>query len=302
MTWTRGLCRTIRPAVFIAIAVALAMPSRAADEATVAALAGQTHFHGIAIASADPLRLHLATHHGLWLVEADGTARRISNHGDDLMGFTPHPTDRATLFASGHPASGGNLGVIASSDGGRSWRKLADGVDGPVDFHQMDVSKADPAVIWGVHGGLQRSGDGGRSWRRVGPSPAGLIALAASRRDVDTLYAATRGGLLRSTDGGRSWRAAHPSLGAATAVHVTGDGEVLAFLAGVGLVRASETAGALTWRTVGGPAGGLYLLYLAAAGERRLAAVSYDMATKRQGVMVSEDGGARWRPLGAAMR
>ncbi len=79
------------------------------------------------------------------------------------MGFTPHPADESVLYASGHPAGGGNLGFIVSRDGGRGWSSLSPGVGGPVDFHQMDVSKADPSVIYGAHGGLQASRDGGRT-------------------------------------------------------------------------------------------------------------------------------------------
>jgi hypothetical protein len=43
------------------------------------------------------------------------------------MGFTPHPTNPSILYASGHPAGGGNLGFIASEDGGRSWSQAKDG-------------------------------------------------------------------------------------------------------------------------------------------------------------------------------
>ena len=302
MTRIRTFGRIASAALALAAALAVHAPARAAEDSTVSALSERTHFHGIAIAAVDPMRLHLATHHGLWLVEADGAARRISDHGDDLMGFTPHPTDASTLFASGHPAGGGNLGFVASTDGGVTWRKRGDGVGGPVDFHQMDVSKADPKVIWGVYHGLQRSDDGGRTWRRAGPAPAGIIALAASRRRADTLYAATRAGLLRSDDGGRSWTRAQAAASPATAVHVTGDGDVLAFLAGVGLLRASESDGPLEWRSVGEVPGGVYLLHLAAADARRLAAVSFDPRTRRQAVIVSADGGASWRRIGERPR
>src|SRR3546814_9470505 len=82
----------------------------------------------------------------------------------------------------------------------------------------MDVSKADPRVIYGVDGELQKSTDGGRSWSRVGPAPEGLIGLATSSIDADRLYATTRSGLLVSTDGGRGWRR---SQQLASMVHVT---------------------------------------------------------------------------------
>src|SRR3546814_20068354 len=85
------------------------------------------------------------------------------------MGFPPNPTDPDLLYASGHPAGGGNLGFIVSRDGGKSWSKLANGAGGPVDFHQMDVSKSDPAVVYGAFGDLQQSADGGRRWTAAGP-------------------------------------------------------------------------------------------------------------------------------------
>ena len=273
-------------------------------EVTVGALAGQTHFHGIAVDARDPSRLYLATHHGLFAVGPDGSAERISESRDDFMGFTPHPRDPATLYASGHPAGGGNLGFIGSSDGGRTWRRLSDGVGGPVDFHQMDVSKADPEIIYGVHHGLQKSADAGRSWRRVAPAPQGLIGLAASSRDVDTLFAATRQGLWRSTDGGRSWRAAHPARRAASMVHVTAAGDVYAFVAGTGLIRASEPAPTLgqelRWQVLNTGFGSDYILHFAVASRdpRRLYAVTLNPETHAQAVLASRDSGARWSKLG----
>ena len=206
--------RRLMYALIVTVAVAAAvgvMTGRleSASETTVSALAEKTHFHGIAVDLKDPSRLYLATHHGLHVVAPDGKAVRVSNTGDDFMRFTPHPADPATFYASGHPASGGNLGFIASSDGGKSWKKLADGVGGPVDFHQMDVSKANPNVVFGISGGLQVSKDSGRSWKMVGPAPKGTIDLAASARDANTLFAATQRGIVKSTDGGRSWKAAY---------------------------------------------------------------------------------------------
>jgi photosystem II stability/assembly factor-like uncharacterized protein len=152
--------------------------------------------------------------------------------------------------------------------------------------------------MYGVHGGLQRSGDGGRSWSVTGSPPQGLIAIAASARDADTLYAATQGGLLRSGDGGRSWGRAHPSPNPASVVHVAADGRVYAFLLGTGLVRAADAPGALSWQVVSGGFDG-YLMHLAvAAGGRRLFAVAMDPRTRRQSVTVSVDGGASWGKAG----
>jgi photosystem II stability/assembly factor-like uncharacterized protein len=276
----------------------VARPS-AAQETTVSALSRQTHFHGIAVARDDPSRLILATHHGLYVVSPDGTARLASKLRHDFMGFTPHPSNPATLYASGHPGTGGNLGFITSTDRGETWTKLSDGVDGPVDFHQMDVSKADPNVIYGVHGGLQRSADGGKTWRKVGPAPEGMVALATSTTSADTLFAATTKGLFNSADGGKTWRMAHILMRPVSMVHVTGRGEVYAFILGSGLVRAAESAP--NWETVSNGFGEDYVLHLADDPNSRdsLYVVTVNAKTHSQAVLHSRDGGRSWRQLGS---
>jgi hypothetical protein len=108
----------------------LADRSHSEPTTTLHELAQQTHFHGLAVDASDPGRLHLATHHGLWAVEPDGVVRRVSTTSDDFMGFTPHPVDPSVLYASGHPVGGGNLGFVASTDGGESWMQLAKGPAG----------------------------------------------------------------------------------------------------------------------------------------------------------------------------
>ena len=162
--------------------LAACFPAEAAT--TVYELAQVTHFHGLAVDAADSSRLYLATHDGPFIVEPeDGTAYPLSEIRHDLMGFTPDPRDPSILYASGHPAGGGNLGLIASGDRGRSWRQLAGGVGGPADFHQLAVSATDPRTIYGAYRGqLQVSPDGGRTWEVVGPTPEGLIDLAASSK------------------------------------------------------------------------------------------------------------------------
>jgi photosystem II stability/assembly factor-like uncharacterized protein len=286
----------------VAAAAVLASRSISVAETTVSDLTGETHFHGIAVDPRNPDRLYLATHHGLFAVGPDGVAQRISETEHDFMGFTPHPNDPEVLYASGHPAGGGNLGFIVSRDGGQSWAKLSDGVGGPVDFHQMDISKADPQVIYGVYGELQKSTDGGQSWSRVGPAPEGIIGLAASSIDADRLYAATRSGLLVSTDGGQSWRPAHDSQQLASMVQVTPGGAVYAFIADLGLLKAEEPG--FQWTPVSNDFGDTLVLHLAAGrgeeAQQRLYVVTFDPETRSQALYASRDGGRSWTRLGAA--
>jgi photosystem II stability/assembly factor-like uncharacterized protein len=266
-----------------------------AQTLALADLRAKTHIHGIAVDPKDGSRLYLATHHGFFTVSADGQATRVSRDSNDYMGFTPHPTDPSVLFASGHPAGGGNLGFIVSGDGGQSWRQLSTGVRGPVDFHQMDISKSDANVIYGAFGGLQVSHDGGKSWKLSGPLPDGLIDLAASAVATDRLYAATKGGLLYSEDAGTTWRPAHFRISAATMVQTGHKGELYAFIIGLGLLRTQEPE--LRWEIVNKSFGNRYLLHLAVdpSDPRRLYVVTNDKQ-----VLVSTDNGVSWVELGGA--
>jgi photosystem II stability/assembly factor-like uncharacterized protein len=298
MNWPFG--SSVPLALSVAVGSGLLATCSSAEASTTAyELAQVTHFHGIAVDLADTSRLYLATHDGLFLLEPDDTAQPISERRDDLMGFSPHPSDPSILYASGHPAAGGNLGFVVSTDGGRSWTQLAEGVDGPVDFHQLSVSPADPKTIYGTYAGqLQVSRDGGRSWEVVGPAPEGLIDLAASSKAPSRLYAATQAGLLKSEDGGLTWEKAYSVREPTTMVHVTPDGAVYAFVVGTGLIETLEPK--LTWQTIskGGFAGD-YVQHFAVdpMNHSNLYAITFNLQSKAQALLASKDAGETWEPL-----
>ena len=277
-----------------ALVLLAASSAQSAEGIPLAQLRQQTHFHGLAVDPTDRSHLYLATHHGFFRLAADGTATRVSEV-QDFMGFTPHPGDPKILYASGHPAGGGNLGFIVSTDGGATWTQLSPGANGPVDFHQMDVSPADPNVIYGAYGSIQVSRDGGRSWNETGAAPEGLIQLAASSIAADRLYAATKGGLLVSDDAGASWHAVGLGNVTVSAVRSTGDGRLLACVVGHGLLATAERDLA-TWVPLGSGRQEQILLHLAIdpADANRLYAITYD-----GDVIATADGGASWHPFDA---
>lgn len=248
-----------------------------------------SHIHGIGFDAANPGSVLLATHYGVYRARPDRTAETVSEDANDYMGFSIDPADAGRLLASGHPGQGGNLGVIASTDGGSTWTKISEGAEGPVDFHAMSFSPADPKVIYGLYGGIQVSRDGGVAWGMVGPGPEVVIDLAGSAIDTDTVYAGTTAGLMQSDDGGVSWSLIGPSGRAATMVETTGDGSLYVFFAGAGLYRLTKAS---SWQELATKFGERYIMHLAAdpTDPQHLVAV-----TEESTVLESRDGGATWQ-------
>ncbi|MBN9345812.1 MAG: exo-alpha-sialidase [Devosia sp.] len=265
--------------------------ANAAMAQDVVPLADVAHIHGVAFDARHPGQILLATHYGLYRSEAGGLARIVSQDGSDYMGFSVDPSDPGVLLASGHPAQGGNLGVIASNDGGITWSQRSPGASGPVDFHAMTVSRADPATICGLFGAIQVSRDGGKTWSVAGSAPERTIDLAASALDANTLYAGTVAGLAASSDGGATWRMRGEQV-PMTMVETAPDGRIYAFYAGVGLVSA-EPDGSV-WRLVNGDLGAHDFLHFAVDPDdaRHMAAVTQDSL-----ILESSDGGTSWSPF-----
>jgi photosystem II stability/assembly factor-like uncharacterized protein len=194
------------------------------------------------------------------------------------------------FYASGHPETGGNLGVLVSTDGAKTWKQVSAGVNGPVDFHSMDASPADPNVLYGHYGSIQVSRDAGKTWEITGRPPADTFDLAASAKDPNTVYAATRAGLMVSRDAGKTWQAASMVQRPATLVATTRNGTAYAFQVGTGLLRTTEPS--MAWQTVSNGFGNAVLLHLAVdpTTPERLYAV-----TDRSAILASQDGGKTWK-------
>ncbi len=248
-----------------------------------------SHAHGIAFATSPADGVILATHHGVYRVNEAGQAKLMSKP-DDFMGFTRVQNDR--FIASGHPAQGGNMGVLLSENGGADWDRIADGSNGPVDFHAMSVSAADRQTIYGLYGGIQVSRDGGKSWTQSGPGAPGTIDLAASPQASGSVYAGTRSGLMVSEDYGATWLLEGPKDIPVTAVEATSSGVVYAFFAGAGLFARNESG---SWSVISDDFGDQVMMHIALDENSpdRMATVLDDGS-----VLLSTDGGSTWSALG----
>ncbi len=214
-----------------------------------------THGHGLAADIADSNKLYIATHHGLLILVNEKDLYRVGKSKDDYMGFSAHPIEANVFFSSGHPSFGGNIGFQKSEDGGATWEKISNGVNGPVDFHAMAVSPVNPNLVYGwFQGNLQRSTDQGKTWEIVNRDLL-AVYLTADTEDENTVYAASpRGqGVLVSRDKGVTWTSLSPALegGAVSviAIHPKDSKILLTFsekLGGLG----KSTDGGVTWKKV----------------------------------------------------
>lgn len=274
----------------LALIAVLATPVIAQETLPLSELMSATHVHAIGPGAGSVDSLTLATHNGLWTVDlARATATRLGQSRDDFMGYSAVPGSAGEAFASGHPATGGNLGIIKTEDAGQTWAPVSDGLDGPVDFHNMEVSRADPAVIYGIghDGRVQRSADGGHTWEASGEAPEKLIDIATAPDDAALLYAATETGLFLSPDQGATWTRVIEGVPVST-VDAGKDGVVRAVDLGQGLVTVG--AGGETTRVSGDLPGGYLLFLTTTSGDPlRLAALS-----GQGNLVVSDDGGITW--------
>jgi photosystem II stability/assembly factor-like uncharacterized protein len=252
-----------------------------------------THGHGLAVDVADSNKLYIATHHGLLVLISEKDLYQIGNKKDDYMGFSPHPTDPKVFFTSGHPSYGGNLGFQKSEDGGYSWERVSNGINGPVDFHAMTVSLANPDLIFGWYqGALQRSTDGGENWEIVTNTTFPVVGLASDTKDENILYAASSQGLMVSTDKGKEWSSLLDGFISTIAISPQDSQQLISFSEKLKLARSAD--GGKNWEQVNESFNGETPLHT--AFDKQKPEIIYTL-TEKNSLYKSTDGGDTWNKI-----
>ncbi|MDH3709334.1 MAG: glycosyl hydrolase [Cyclobacteriaceae bacterium] len=116
------------------------------------------------------------------------------------------------LMESGGPGSG----IHKSTDGGKTWTPLKEGLPELMGKVGVSVSPADPMVVYAVieaegeKGGVYRSNNGGEKWQQVCKDRVTIarawyyIEIEADPQDDNTVYV-LNSPLLRSIDGGKTF-------------------------------------------------------------------------------------------------
>lgn len=208
--------------------------------------------HGLAVDTADPNQLWIASHTGLFVLKNDKDLYKAGSSNDDYMGFAQDATKPNTFYTAGHNAAmTANKGFQRSDDGGRTWQLIGKGASGQADdFHALAVSPADSKIVYGsAMGQLQISTDGGANWKYAKNAPQ-AVALAASPDDKNTVYAATQSGLKVSRNQGSSWTSTGLAADAVMAVAINPGNpqEMLAATQSQGLMKTAD--GGQSWQAV----------------------------------------------------
>jgi photosystem II stability/assembly factor-like uncharacterized protein len=282
----------------VAAVIALWMLIVASASMRLSTLLSSTHVHDIALAGDDRQVLYLATHDGLYIARANGTAVRVTAASMHIDALAAAPGDSTNLIAGGHSGKR-TLGIVRSTDGGISWTVSMPPGSPLVDVHALAVDPLEPVILIGSDGVIARSGDRGKRWTAIGPSPPGANAFAISRNDGETFYAATDSGLLSSHDGGHTWFPLRTPPSRATIVRVTREGKIYAFTSDAGFIW-SKSESRLSWQSSVDTLKDMNLSALAVdpARSSHLIALGSDKNTGRTRLLETVDGGGTWHTFG----
>ena len=165
------------------------------------------HVHGLGFDPDDRSVVYIAAHGDFYQSIDGGPPVKVDKIRADYMSFSAPYVSGVPLYASGHPSTGGNTGLIKSDDGGITWELVSNVIDPPVDFHAMAVSKQNPEMIIGFDSaarGLFKTVDGGETWETL-MYPEYVSALAISPDETQLVFAGTGKGIFKSDDGGKTW-------------------------------------------------------------------------------------------------
>lgn len=254
------------------------------------------HIHGLGIDPVDRNTLYIATHGDFYQSVNGNPPVKVDEQRADYMAFNAPYSKGAPLYASGHPATGGNTGLIKSTDGGKTWQQVATILEPPVDFHAMSVSKSDSNVIIGYDSagrGLFKTMDAGKTWESLA-IPDYITALVIDPNDANVIFAGfagTQKGIAKSTDGGMSWTVLDGYKGLTIfTLYFDDKGILYTHTSETGLAKSSDMG--KTWEIIRKP--DLTIMSITADSQNKIIYVAGYSPDGFQEVYKSSDDGNSW--------
>ena len=201
------------------------------------------HVHGVGLDPAEQSILYIATHGDFYQSISGAPPIKVDKVRADYMAFNAPLISGYPLYASGHPSTGGNTGLIKSNDGGVTWEHVSNVIEPPVDFHAMAVSKQNPETIIGFDSGargLFKTINAGKTWETL-DYPEYISALTISPLDSELILAGTGNGIFKSEDGGKTWIHLDTYRGLSVFALAFGEnGELFASIKTFGIVQSDD--------------------------------------------------------------
>jgi photosystem II stability/assembly factor-like uncharacterized protein len=254
------------------------------------------HIHGLGIDPADRTILYIATHGDFYHSHDGSPPFKVDIIRADYMAFNAPPTAGIPLYASGHPSTGGNTGLIKSTDGGQSWESVAKVLEPPVDFHAMAVSKSDPDTIIGFDSGargLFKTIDAGKTWETL-QYPDYISALAISPNDSQLIFAGTGKGIFQSNDGAKTWTQLDQYKGINILALAFDENGILYATNQFGLSRTADLG--MSWEKINGT--DLTITSIAVDAQNKIIYVAGYSRDGYQEVYRTKDDGSSWEIIG----
>lgn len=304
-TGTKAGTKFIAIVVVVAAAVGIGLAVSVAGGAPPTTPSSRTvpwiHVHGLGVDPSDPGVLYIATHGDFYKSVDGGAPVKVDRHRADYMAFNAPMAKGAPLYSSGHPSTGGNTGLIRSTDGGETWQTVSTVLDSPVDFHAMAVSASDPNIIIGFDSGgrgLFKTSDAGRTWERLDYPAEFVTTLAIEPDNPEMIFAGTREGVFKSSDGAASWTLLDQYSGAAVmALAFDAEGNLYASTEEFGLAKSPDLG--QTWKGISRPPDNLTATSIAVDSENRVLYVAgYAAPQGYQEVFRSDLDGSDWHLVG----
>ena len=271
-----------------------------APQATPAAPASRFgHVHGVGFDETSDA-VYIATHTGLYTVSGSLNSPKksaslggpIAGLRQDNMGFA---IDGERMYASGHPdpavSSDANLGLVSSTDHGKSWNAIS--LKGTTDFHDLEISHSSKGAttIYGFDSAdavIRVSRDGGSTW--TSGAALAMRDMAADPALPGTIYSTTSDGLKVSHDYAASFELSPdaPALYLVAAAGSAAQPQLVGIDATGVVWKKSANA---PWQATGAVTGTADALSFSVGATLTL------VVSDQRGIVASSDFGATWRIL-----